>query len=148
MEFRDTLPMVLNRALDRVLPPFREIFIQHDLTETQWRVLRILWENDKATSAKLAQDALVPPPSLVGVLDRLEKRELVTRTRSSEDRRIVFVKSTDQGKELARRVLPLVEDINTRLEASVSDLEWRQMVTTLEKIRAVQDDAVSAVKSA
>ena len=46
-EFSRSLPMMLIRALDAVMPRFRDIFKEFGLTEQQWRVLRVLWEQDE-----------------------------------------------------------------------------------------------------
>jgi len=74
-KFLDSLPMILSRSLDRVMPSYRRLFQANDLTDQQWRVLRALWEKQHLTSAQISQITLLPPPSLVGILDRLEKKK-------------------------------------------------------------------------
>ena len=87
VSFDQSLPMILHRTLDAVMPDYRELFARYNLTEQQWRVLRVLWSSKKVTSVELSNRTLIPAPSLVGVRDRLEKKGLVTRVRSEEDRR-------------------------------------------------------------
>ena len=89
-DFSQSLPMMLYRTLDAVMPRFRRIFNQFGLTEQQWRVLRVLIDEPELVVRDLAALTLIPPPSLVGVLDRLEKNGLVRRRRSDRDRRRVF----------------------------------------------------------
>ena len=72
--FNDSLPMIMHRTLDAVMPKYRELFSKHDLTEQQWRVLRVLWSLGRVTSVQLAQNTLLPAPSLVGIVDRLGKK--------------------------------------------------------------------------
>jgi DNA-binding MarR family transcriptional regulator len=86
-QFSRSLPMMLYRTLDTVMPRFRRIFSDFGITEQQWRVLRVLWEHDAVTINRLAELTLIPAPSLVGVVDRLERNELVIRQRSQADRR-------------------------------------------------------------
>ena len=135
--FEKSLPMVLNRTLDAVMPPYRELFARHDLTEQQWRILRVLWSETKVTSATLAEMTLIPSPSLVGILDRLEKKQLVARIRSDKDRRVVHVIATPLGRALETEVSPSVADINDRLTSAISHEEWAAMLAALEKISAV-----------
>jgi DNA-binding MarR family transcriptional regulator len=45
-EFSRSLPMLLYRTLDAVMPRFRRIFNEFGLTEQQWRVLRVLWQHE------------------------------------------------------------------------------------------------------
>ena len=125
--FDHSLPMILHRTLDSVMPEFRELFSRFNLTEQQWRILRVLWNSKKVTSADLSARTLLPAPSLVGIIDRLEKKGLVGRLRSAEDRRVVYVMATAEGRKLGSKVAPFVEDINKRVVTSVSDEEWDAM---------------------
>lgn len=132
--FDASLPMLLNRTLDAVMPAFRELFAQYDLTEPQWRILRVLWDEPKMTSAHLAERTLIPFSSLVGVLDRLERKELVARIRSTTDRRVVHVVATSKGRALEKDMMPAVDAINARLHGAVSPTEWAAMETILNRI--------------
>ena len=61
-EFSGSLPMMLYRALDTVMPRFRKVFNEFGLTEQQWRVLRVLWEQDEIAFNQLSALTLIPPP--------------------------------------------------------------------------------------
>ena len=148
VSFDQSLPMILHRTLDAVMPDYRELFARYNLTEQQWRVLRVLWSSNKVTSVELSNRTLIPAPSLVGVLDRLEKKGLVTRVRSEEDRRAVFVVATAQGQALEEEVSPQVAEIDRQLRASVTAEEWRMMEQVLEKISAGAVGAAGAVVAA
>ena len=97
-EFSHSLPMMLYRTLDAVMPRFRQIFSEFGLTEQQWRVLRVLWQHEQIAFRELADLTLIPPPSLVGVVDRLTNSGLASRRRSDTDRRNVFVYATSKGR--------------------------------------------------
>ena len=128
------LPMILNQTLDQVMPPYRALFKRFDITEQQWRVLRVLWSKDRVNSAELAARALIPAPSLVGVIDRLETKKLVTRVRSTEDRRVVYVSASSTGRKLEKKVTPHVEALHSSIKGAVTASEWNAMVKTLNKI--------------
>lgn len=145
--FENSLPMILNRTQDAIMPRYRELFARYDLTEQQWRVLRVLWASTKVTSAELSARTLLPAPSLVGILDRLEKKELVVRLRSSTDRRVVHVTATPLGKSLEVEVRPFVSEIDTDIRSTVTEDEWNTMQNILEKI-ATQTAAQSTKKAA
>lgn len=133
-DFDSTLPMILNRTLDAIMPDYRELFARHDLTEQQWRVLRLLWSEQRVTSAELSRRALLPAPSLVGIIDRLEKKGLVNRVRSVEDRRAIYIVATAAGRAIKKDVAPRVAEIDQRLRGCVSEAEWEMMSGVLEKI--------------
>lgn len=136
VSFDNSLPMILHRTLDATMPDYRELFARYNLTEQQWRVLRVLWSSQQVTSVELSNRTLIPAPSLVGIIDRLERKDLVTRVRSVEDRRAVFVVATAKGTALEEEVSPQVAEIDQRLRASVTAEEWLMMEQVLEKISA------------
>ncbi len=146
--FDDSLPMLLHRALDGIMPDYRELFARYKLTEQQWRILRVLWSSQKVTSAELAHRTLLPAPSLVGIIDRLEKKKLVSRLRSVKDRRVVYIVATAEGRALEQEVSPQVQKIDERLRSAVSVEEWHSMEETLKKFSsgmAQRDPKLSAL---
>ncbi len=144
--FHNSLPMVLNTALDSVMPIYRELFARYDLTETQWRVLRVLWEAEAVSSIELARQTLIPAPSLVGVLDRLSRKGLIARHRSATDRRLVKVRTTDAGQALGETVIPQVERIHDFIRTRVSATEWSRLQHTLNTLsQSTQHITLAAV---
>jgi homoprotocatechuate degradation regulator HpaR len=133
-QFSRSLPMMLYRALDTVMPSFRKIFNDFGLTEQQWRVLRVLWEGDLITIRQLAEVTLIPAPSLVGIVDRLERDGLVVRQRSTTDRRKVNVVVTGAGAELEERIMPRVASAYAELKQSVDAETWSQVLVGLQRI--------------
>jgi len=140
-EFSRSLPMMLYRALDTVMPRFRKIFNEFGLTEQQWRVLRVLWEQDEIAFNQLSAVTLIPPPSLVGVVDRLTKSGLVERRRSVTDRRSVSVSATKEGMALEDKVRPRVELAYAELQQAIDANEWNQLLDSLETIIAIESNS-------
>jgi homoprotocatechuate degradation regulator HpaR len=133
-QFSRSLPMMLYRTLDTVMPRFRRIFSDFGITEQQWRVLRVLWEHDAVTINRLAELTLIPAPSLVGVVDRLERNELVIRQRSQADRRKVNVVLIAKGLELEDQVMPRVAAAYAELKQSVDPATWDLVLQGLQEI--------------
>lgn len=140
-QFSRSLPMMLYRTLDAVMPRFRKIFNDFGLTEQQGRVLRVLWEHDEIALGKLAKLTLIPNPSLVGIVDRLGSMNLVARKRSGSDRRVVFVLATDKGQALEAQIMPLVAAAYASLKQSVDAEIWDQALKGLRQISAIGDSA-------
>ena len=132
--FDHSLPMILYRALDQIMPAYRELFRKYDLTEQQWRILWVLWEEGRISSADLSSRTLISTASLVGILDRLENKGLLTRTRSQSDRRVIYLEVTVNGKRLGESIKPEVEMIDIGLRDKVSAFEWQTMERTLAKL--------------
>ncbi|MEQ8233143.1 MAG: MarR family transcriptional regulator [Gammaproteobacteria bacterium] len=142
--FSESLPMRLYRALNAVMPRFRAVFAEHGLTEPQWRVLRVLWEHEEVPFRALAAATLVPAPSLVGVVDRLQAAGLVTRRRPARDRRQALVRATAQGRALERAVTPAVEQVYAELRAALAPDIHAGLVAGLDALAALELPAVPA----
>ena len=73
-----------------------------DLSLTQYNVLRIL-RGSRARGlpcGEIANRMITRDPDITRLLDRLEKRELISRSRETKDRRVVVARITGQGLEL------------------------------------------------
>ena len=124
----------MHSKLDAVMPRFRKIFNDFDLTEQQWRVLRVLWETDHTTIMELSEATLLPAPSLVGIVDRLERDQLVNRQRSEADRRKVNIVLTSQGVALEGEIMPRVASVYADLKQSVDEETWSAVLNGLREI--------------
>lgn len=142
IDFTSSLPMLLNRSLDAIMPPYRDLFQEFGVTEQQWRVLRVLWEQKHLTSAQISNLTLLPSPSLVGILDRLEKKDLVKRLRSTRDRREINIKITNLGRELQSKVMPKVKLIQNQTKEKLSPKEWKQINNILKKLDRIKIEEV------
>lgn len=138
-QFSQSLPMMLYRTLDAVMPRFRRIFKEFGLTEQQWRVLRVLAEQDRIAFHELASITLIPRPSLVGIIDRLRDAGLVERVRCEKDRRIVHVRVTAAGADIQEQVMPLVQQAYFELRLSVDDDVWHQLLDGLGQIASLEE---------
>jgi DNA-binding MarR family transcriptional regulator len=100
----------LNRTLGLLRRATEPYFSNFGISSSQWSVLRTLQraEEDGQTAPRLTDlcDRLVVrPASITGVVDRLQRTGLVSRTASADDHRAKHVTLTPQGRDLVRRVL-------------------------------------------
>lgn len=70
------------------------------LTYPQYLAMLVLWEQDALTVGEISHRLLTDPGSLTPLLKRLEAENLLKRTRSREDERVVIVELTDAGRAL------------------------------------------------
>ena len=76
----------------------------HALTGVQWGPLMIIHCGMGTTAAEVARVAGVDTGAMTRMLDRLERKGLVHRTRCPKDRRVVRLALTPQGQELCREI--------------------------------------------
>ena len=70
------------------------------LTYTQYIVMMVMWEKKHVSVKELGEKLYLDSGTLTPVLKSLESKGLVTRTRSSEDERVLIVGITDEGESL------------------------------------------------
>ncbi len=97
--------------LSRAETAFETRMLSHgtlrDLTLSQFGVLEALYHLGPLCQGSLSQKLLKSTGNMTMVVDNLEKRGLVRRVRSTEDRRMVSIELTQPGRELIEAVFPL-----------------------------------------
>ncbi|NIZ13112.1 homoprotocatechuate degradation operon regulator HpaR [Phaeobacter sp. HF9A] len=97
-----SLPIALLRARERVMRPVRHLLADVDLTEQQWRVLRVVQENGAIDPTQIAEQSCLLLPSLTRILQKLEEKELINRARDETDRRRQVITLTPAGETIIR----------------------------------------------
>jgi DNA-binding MarR family transcriptional regulator len=94
----------LRPVLLRLARELRRETEQLGVTARQATLLWLVKRSPGLSLAELAAEEGISPPALSGHVDRLERAGLLERLRSSEDRRRVGLRLTDEGQRLLRRV--------------------------------------------
>lgn len=117
--------------------PYEELFAEHDLTAQQFNVLRILRGAGKEglPTLDVAARMVQRTPGITRLIDRLEKKGLVTRERAPEDRRQVWCYLSREGASLLRRLDAPVADLDERSLHPLGGEEVRRLIRLLDKVR-------------
>ena len=105
-----------------------------DITSSQLQVLRCLWRGDGLTVSALTCDSSSDGGTVTGVLDRLERKELIRRERSHADRRVVQIWLTDAGRELEKPLMQIIEEINEMALVGLDEAARQQLIGALETV--------------
>ena len=127
----------LARTNDQVQILFERLFRGYDeLTPSQYNILRILrGEGQPMQILEIAERTITVVPGITGLIDRLERKGLVRRERSTEDRRVIYVSITDKALEVLARIdAPLIK-LHQDVVGSLAREELVELVRLLEKIR-------------
>lgn len=98
--FEQTISAVLIGAKEAVLAPMRPKLREYNITEPQWRVLRVINDRGATDASGLAEVGLLHAPSVTRILKELEARGLLVRETDPEDRRRTLAALTPEGREL------------------------------------------------
>ena len=127
--------MILNLVYTHnLLSDYLEAQSEFNLSDSAMNILMILYfgEGKVYKQQELSSLLLVSRANMTKVIDGLEKRGLVTRSTSREDRRARFIKLTGAGKTLAHRIIPMQNKKIVRIAAGLSASE----ISTLNKLLA------------
>lgn len=113
------LPLLLLQARERVISHFRPILNAHGVTEQQWRIVRVLYEEPWLEPREIVELCRISSPSMAGVLERMQELGLVTRRRIDRDRRRVRVALTPRARAMAARMAPGIEATYRRIERQI-----------------------------
>jgi DNA-binding MarR family transcriptional regulator len=111
----------------------------HGLTSAQWGPLMRLKTTGGSTVAELARWLQVDAGAMTRLLDRLEKKGLCKRVRSTEDRRVVKVELTADGEAALTEVPTVLAEVMNAHLAGFSKTEWQALKTYLQRMLETGD---------
>jgi DNA-binding MarR family transcriptional regulator len=128
----------LERTADLLRAQVAGLLKEHELTPTQYNVLRILRGAGKSghLTGEIGTRLVVHFPDVPRLLDRMEKRGLVQRRRESDDRRCVRVTLTRAGRELVDRLDAPIQALHIAQLAHLGGPRLRTLIRALGAIRA------------
>ncbi|HEX7154239.1 MAG TPA: MarR family transcriptional regulator [Thermoanaerobaculia bacterium] len=138
---QEEVVLSLLRTADHVIVPLNALLRTADLSQSQYNVLRILRGagDDGLACGEISERMVRRDPDLTRLLDRLDGRGLVTRTRDARDRRIVRATITADGLELLASLdAPVVDAVKGALSHIPSE-RLRTLLELLEDVRSVDD---------
>lgn len=124
---------------ERIRKRGREFFAQFGITDVQFNVLRLLFNQagDRAglTQAEISKMMLVNRSNITSLIDRMEKADLVKRTQVPGDRRYISVQLTTHGRKVFLGVESKYLKEITEVMNVLNNKEIKELVKQLERIR-------------
>jgi DNA-binding MarR family transcriptional regulator len=111
------------------------------LTTPQLLVLRAVARADDVTLGRVARDLSLSQATVTTLVDRLESGGFVTRARSDEDRRRVFVRLTSAGRDALSLAPDLLQDRFVRRFLQLEEWERSMITAALQRTAALMDAA-------
>ena len=134
----DSLTIALLQAREAAMSYFRPIVKRHNLTEQQWRIVRILAESPSMDFHDLAYRACILRPSLTGILTRM-------RLKPINDQRKLYISLTKEGQALYNRAQTQIEEAYRQIEAQFTAEKMQQLTHLLEEFIALGNSRQEAI---
>ena len=110
------------------------------ITPPQWGALELLLAQDGMTIGAMSQKRGVDAPAATGIITRLEQMGLVERRHDREDRRVVKVYLTEEGRDISHTLVSSVEHFEQSMKRGFSESEMDRFLLQLQQLIANADE--------
>ena len=137
LPLEDSIFIALQKTADSLGLEAEQLLKPHGLTGTQYNVLRILRgaEPDGLACSGIGERMISHDPDMTRLLDRMEKRGLITRARQADDRRVVKTRITSAGLTLLKSLDQPVRELHKRQFRHMSAARLKSLAQLLEDVR-------------
>jgi len=106
------------------------------ITPPQWGALSLLLVQDGMIIGAMSQMRGVDAPAATGIITRLEQNGLVERRHDREDRRVVKVYLTEEGRDISHTLVSSVEHFEQSMKRGFSESEMDRFLLQLQQLIA------------
>ncbi len=134
--------LALMAAASELRITFDRVLAEANLTGEQFNILRILRGagEEGHPSGEIGCRMIDRSPDITRRIDALEKRGLVTRERSEDDRRIVRVHITKKGIAALNTINPSLIEYDKKISKDMTEDELHQLAALCEKLIPMKDE--------
>ncbi|GAF11856.1 transcriptional regulator, MarR family [Bacillus sp. JCM 19046] len=138
---RDSLKLftVLTRALQSVKARAEADIKMHGFNPTEFAVLELLYSKGDQAVQKIGAKVLIASSSITYVVDKLEKKEMIARKPSPNDRRVTLVSITKKGQAWMDAVFPKHAEALEQVFAPLDPDEKQRLIQQLKEIGLYAD---------
>lgn len=126
--------LALLQAREAFVARYRPILQKEDITEQQWRIIRLLAIYGTLDFQDLARQTCILRPSLTGILGRLEEAGLIIRLKPANDHRRVYLKLSEAGTKLYKKLKRQINECLDELETVFPEEKMTQLMALLQEL--------------
>jgi MarR family transcriptional regulator, organic hydroperoxide resistance regulator len=134
LSYETYIPFLVNRAATAMLAVAASEIAPYGLTVQKWRVLFLLWEQERCLFGTCSDLTSIGHPTLSRLTAAMERERLIVRTRVPADTRSVELRITKTGRQLAKDAMISAIGTEKKFLAGVTAAERAALQTALEKI--------------
>lgn len=127
----------IRRLFQSLVEQSKRVEQETGLTGPQLWVVKLLEESSPMKAADLAKRTYLHPATMVGLLDRLEAKGLIQRTRAQHDRRVIHIELTEQGRAIVKNSPEVVQSLLVKGLALNTVPKLQQMSVELKEITKI-----------
>jgi DNA-binding MarR family transcriptional regulator len=141
LPLEDQTFIALQKAADGTGQQAEQLVKANGLTGAQYNVLRILRgaEPEGLGCSGIGERMISHDPDMTRLLDRMEKRGMITRKRQQDDRRVVKTRITPEGLTTLRKLDQPIRELHKRQFRHLSAAQLKNLIDTLDQILSAKN---------
>lgn len=140
-DFENSVGFWVCQASHALQRAFNEELAPQGVTYRQAQVLGCLALEGQLSQTDLAERMRIEPPTLVGILDRMERDGWIRRDGDKTDRRRKFIQPTPAAKPVWTKIVAAAKRVRTRASAGLSAAQLAQLKKLLGMVQANLQEA-------
>ncbi|KWU61056.1 MarR family transcriptional regulator [Bacillus mycoides] len=134
MELKDCMNFLLSVSQNKVFKYFSKLLEDYGVTPAQYGVLNCLWKEGQLSPKQIGEMVYLEAPTVSGILDKMQKADLIERSVDPKNRRNVLVTATPKSHEIREKVESATITLNNKVLQNLSDIEQDLLKKALETI--------------
>ncbi|UJL46763.1 MarR family transcriptional regulator [Virgibacillus sp. NKC19-16] len=124
--------VVLMKSSKSIQEQIKKDISKHGMKTSDFTILEALYHKGRQTIKQISDAVLINTGSITYVIDKLESKNLLERSNCKEDRRVVYIQITEQGKTVMDDIFPKHQKV---IEEIFSDLTTEEKETLIDLLK-------------
>ena len=135
----DQVMVALRKIIRAIDMNSKKLVKRVGLTGPQLIILQEISLSDEITAGEIARAVSLSQATVTGILERMEKRKLLTRQRNESDRRCIMVRITQEGKEILKNAPPLMQEAFVERFDNLQEWEQTMILSALQRLVVIME---------
>lgn len=134
MNLNECINFLLSVSQHKVYKYFNRYLEEFEITPAQYGVLNCVWTEGKISPKRIGELLYLEAPTVSGILDKMQKMDLIDREIDPANRRNVLVTSTEKANQLQHAIQTASMEMNKNVLQELNDQEIEALKKGLSKI--------------
>ncbi|MCM3315256.1 MarR family transcriptional regulator [Rummeliibacillus stabekisii] len=134
MELKECINFLLSVSQNKVFKHFSKLLEEYGVTPAQYGVLNCLWREGQLSPKQIGEMVHLEAPTVSGILDKMQKAELIERSVDPNNRRNVLVIATEKSNEIREEVEAATNKLNDKVLQDLTESDTEALKKALEAI--------------
>lgn len=135
----DNVMIAIRKIIQAIDMNSKQLVKRVGLTGPQLVILHEIESCAEMTAGEIARAVSLSQSTVTGILDRLEKRQLISRRRSDGDKRRIMVSITDNGTRILEEAPPLMQETFVERFSSLQEWEQSMILSSIQRLVSLMD---------